>query len=179
MDESNLPNVDVNVDLTEITKEAYNDTLKRPLESGSGILTTTLDFVHNTILYPMQKYNLYAKSKLNNFQKELEQKTSTIPFENLVEPKINILGPTVEGLKYNLDEEYIKDMFTNILLADMDNRKQNNVLPSYIEIVKQLSAEDAKFLKFSKTNQLKNEPIIQLQINTKDGGYYAPSMIFF
>ena len=28
MDESNLPNVDVNVDLTEITKEAYNDTLK-------------------------------------------------------------------------------------------------------------------------------------------------------
>lgn len=179
MDINNLPKIEVKADLTDVAKDTYTDTLKEPLKSGSGIVTTTLDFVHNTLLYPMQKYNLYAKNKLNNYQKELEQKATAIPPENLVEPKVNILGPAVEGLKYNLDEEYIKDMFTNILLADMDNRKQSKVLPSYIEVVKQLSIDDAKFLNFSKVNQLKNEPLMQLQINTTDGGCYIPSNDMF
>lgn len=179
MDNNNFPKVEVTADLTDVTKEAYNDTLKEPLKSSSGIVSTTLDFVHNTIFYPMQKYNLYAENKLNNYQKELEQKATSIPTSNLIEPRINILGPTVEGLKYNLDETHIKEMFTNILLSEMDIRMQSKVLPSYIEIVKQLSTDDAKFLKFSKVNQLKNEPIMQLEIKTSDNGCYYPSNDMF
>ena len=142
----NLPKVEIKADLTNVTEKIYTNTLEEPLKSTSNITTTVLDFFYNTVMYPMQKYNLYAKNKLENYAKDLQNKAKEIPEKNLVNPRVNILGPAMEGLKYNLDEKYIKDMFTNILLSDMDNRKQCKVLPSYIEIIKQLSKEDAEFL---------------------------------
>lgn len=166
---NNLPKIEATADLTNVANEIYKDTLKEPLKSGSGILSTTLNFIHNTIFYPVQKYNLYAESKLSNYQKELEEKAESIPAQNLIEPRVNILGQTVEGLKYNLDETYIKEMFTNILLSEMDNRTQTKVLPSYIEIVKQLSVDDAKFLKSCKTYPFKAAPLLQINIKDSNG----------
>lgn len=145
MDNNNNP-LDAKVDLTEVTNKAYDDTLHKPLKSTSNAISTVIDFFHNTLLYPMQKYNLYASSKLKEYVGSLENKVKEIPSENFIPPRINILGPAIEGLKYNLEEEHIKDMFTKILISDMDKTKRDKVLPAYIEIVKQLSNEDAKLL---------------------------------
>ena len=142
----NEPIIEIKADLTKVAEDTYTDGIKTPLKSASKIPTTVLDFFYNFVMYPMQKYNLYAENKLKRYAEDLQEKAQKIPEINLVNPRVNILGPTMEGLKYNLDEEHIKEMFTNILLSDMDNRKQNRVLPSYIEIVKQLSKEDAEFL---------------------------------
>ena len=174
MEENKLPielKAEVKADLTKTVEKTYDDTLKKPLTSSSKILTTVLDFFHNTILYPLQQYNLYAKNKLENYSIDLENKAKSIPQEYLTNPKVNILGPVFDGLKYNLDEEHIKEMFTNILLSDMDKRTQSKVLPSYIEVVKQLSSEDAQMLKFFKENNIKNEPIMKLKYILKSTGY--------
>lgn len=171
----NIPKVEVKVDLTDVTKEAYSDTMHKPLNSSSSAITTVIDFFHNTVLYPMQKYNLYAHSKLTNYAKELENKAVNIPSENLVSPRVNILGPTIDGLKYNLDEDYIKEMFTNILITDMDITKQDKVLPAYIEIVKQLSKADAEMLKFFKEKNIHYQPIIKLKFNMEKGGFIYAS----
>ena len=163
-DLSNLPKVEIKADLTEVANKAYADTASKPLKSGSSAIATVLDFFHNTVLYPMQKYNLYATDKLQNYANQLQDRAQAIPNEYLTNPRVNILGPTLDGLKYNLDEEHIKEMFTNILLSDMDIRKQNKVLPSYIEVVKQLSQNDASFLIELKHINLKNDfPIIRLR----------------
>lgn len=142
----NLPKVEIKADLTNVTQDVYADTFKEPLKSSSKITTTVLDFFYNTVMFPMQKYNLYAENKLKKYAEDLQNKAQKIPESNIVNPRVNILGPVMEGLKFNLDEDHIKEMFTNILLSDMDNKKQSKVLPSYIEIVKQLSKEDAEFL---------------------------------
>lgn len=169
----------ITVDLTKVAENAYDDTLKKPLQNTSGIVSTVIDFFHNTVLYPMQQYNLYAKNKLEKYAEDLRKKVEDIPSENLVSPRVNILGPTIDGLKYNLDEEYIKDMFTNILTSEMDSRKQSKVLPSYIEIVKQLSKVDAEMLQFFSQNHLKDEPILKLKFKYKNGGFnYISDDIF-
>ena len=143
MCEDNFSKLEVKADITKPIETA----LTEPLNSSSNIITTVLDFFHNTVLYPLQKYNLYTKNKLYNYAKELENRVKQIPEENLIHPRVNILGPAIDGLKYNLDEEYIKEMFTNILVSDMNNKKQSKILPAYIEIIKQISQEDALFLK--------------------------------
>lgn len=173
MEENKLiPKIELTADLSDTLNEVYKDTAQKPLRSGSKAVTTLMDFFNNTILYPMQKYNLYAENKLNNFAKELQEKASNIPNENLVEPKINILGPAIEGLKYNLDEEHIKEMFINILISDMDNRKQNKVHPSFINIVKELNQDDAKILKRIKELNVLEEPIIRFKyVNSKDNSF--------
>ena len=169
-DENELKN-GITADLTKVAENAYDDTLKKPLQNTSGIVSTVIDFFHNTVLYPMQQYNLYAKNKLEKYAEDLKKKVEDIPSENLVSPRVNILGSTIDGLKYNLDEEYIKEMFTNILTSEMDNRKQSKVLPSYIEIVKQLSKADTEMLQFFSQSHLKDEPILKLKIKYKNGGF--------
>ncbi len=178
MKDLNLPKIELKADLTKTVENSYEDTFKNPLKTSSDIVSTVLDFFHNTVLYPLQKYNLYAKDKLQNYASELENRAQSIPKKNLVNPRVNILGPAIEGLKYNLDEEYIKEMFTNILISDMNTEKQSKVLPSYIEIVKQLSRDDALILKFFKENLPLNAPIVNAPIlklkyeNVKDHGFY-------
>lgn len=169
----NLPQVEIKADLTNVTEKIYSNTLEEPLKSTSNITSTVLDFFYNTVMYPMQKYNLYAKNKLKNYAEDLQNKAKEIPEKNLVNPRVNILGPAMEGLKYNLDEKYIKEMFTNILLSDMDNRKQNKVLPSYIEIIKQLSKEDAEFLVLLK-NFDENLCSISLKVKEQNSEGYFP-----
>lgn len=166
---------EINLDLTKTVENVYNDTLKEPLTSSSKAISTVLDFFHNTVMYPMQKYNLYAEGKLQKFAKKIENEVKGIPDENLVYPRVNILGPTIEGLKYNLDEDYIRDYFTNILVADMDDRLQNKVLPSYIEIVKQLSRDDAEMLQFFKEKDINDEPIIKIKYIYDNGGFHYVS----
>ncbi|MDR0645880.1 MAG: DUF4393 domain-containing protein [Elusimicrobiota bacterium] len=90
-----------------------------------------------------------TKEQIDNLKKELEEKIKAIPPQNLVHASTNIWGTTFEALKWNLDEQqkHIKNMFINILTADIDKTKKSKVLPAYIEIVKQLSKDDAEFLK--------------------------------
>ncbi len=180
MEQSNLiSKVEISADLSDTLNEGYKDAIQKPLQSSSKAVTILMDFFNNTILYPMQKYNLYAESKLNNFAYELKNKASKIPNENLIEPQINILGPTIEGLKYNLDEEHIKEMFTNILLSNMDNRKQGKVHPSFIEVVKQLSCEDANDLKFLKEKNKTDLPIMNVKYKLTTSEFIFPTKNIF
>lgn len=140
-------NLNLQLDLTKVANKTYDDLASKTLKSTGNAGSTVVDFLHNFILYPLQKYNIYAEYKLQNYKDELVKKANKIPKESLTLPRVNIFGPTLEGLKYNLDEQYIKDMFTNILISDMDSTKQSKVLPAYIDIVRQLSKDDSSFLK--------------------------------
>ena len=174
-----MPKIEITTNFSDTVNEAYKDVAQKPLQSGSKAVSTLLDFFNNTILYPMQKYNLYAENKLNNFARELQEKALKIPNENLIEPKVNILGPSIEALKYNLDEEHIKEMFTNILISDIDNRKNKKIHPSFIEIVKQLSSEDAKDLKFLKEIGKNDLPIMNIKYNLTTSGFFFPTKNIF
>lgn len=82
---------------------------------------------------------------------ELDERTKAIPEENKKNPRISIVEPIINSLEYNIGEEQIREMFTNLLLSEMDSRKNQNITPAYIYIIQQLSMDDAKFLA-----QLKN-----------------------
>lgn len=169
------------LDLTEVANKTYDDLASKPLKSTGNAGSTIIDFLHNFILYPLQKYNIYATNKLKKYEEEVINRTNKIPKENLTFPRVNIFGPTFDGLKYNLDEQHIKEMFTNVLISEMDNRKQNKVLPAYIEIVKQLNQEDALFLTTLKEKKLVNNiPIIRLKLVKNINstfGYISPYFI--
>lgn len=102
--------------------------------------------------------------KMEKALAEMRQKYEPIPVEYKVEPSPYIALKGVNELNYSLDEEHLKEMFQNLLVSDMDARKKNRVLPSYIEIIKQLSREDAEFLKILKSS------------STYDSGLYLISL---
>ena len=80
-------------------------------------------------------------TNLNQVIDELEEK--------IIEPEelnINIEGNVMDRLKYNLDEDYLVEMYTNILISDMDSRTKNKCHVCFVEILKQLSKNDLEVL---------------------------------
>lgn len=169
----NSINIDIKADLSDSLNNIVKNTLEKPSKSTGDIAETLISFVHNCFLYPLQKYNIYAKSKLKKFELELKNKIVEINPKEMVESSVNIVGPTIEGLKYNLDEEYIKNMFINILISDMTENLKNKVQPCYIEIVKQLSSSDAKLINMLKDNKADSLSLMIIKdFNSENKGYH-------
>lgn len=135
-----------NINLSKSLNEIISNSLNKPSKQVGTSINAILEFFNNTFLYPIRKYNIYAEKKLEEFKEELTLKMKKIPENKITEPSINILGPTLEALKYNLNEEHIKEMFTNLLLADINKDEKHKISPAYIEIIKQLSPVDARII---------------------------------
>lgn len=143
-------NLEKKLDVTnkgmELANKIYDDGLSRPIKTVGNGLDMCLNFVGAIFSPVMYEYIQNAEYKKQEIDKKLSDKYNKIPEANRTEPRMNIMGPAVELLKYNLDENHIKDIFVNIMSNEMNTENQKNVLPSYIEIVKQLSKDDAKML---------------------------------
>lgn len=83
----------------------------------------------------------------SDFGKDMAEKVKDIPEENLVPPKPSIAGPVMQGLGYSLDESDLKDMYLNLLTTAVDGRQTDNAHPSFAEVIRQLSSEEAGLLK--------------------------------
>lgn len=79
------------------------------------------------------------------FLKELDNKVEKIPEEKLQNPPLHIVGPTLDYVfKFYHDEEHLRKMYADLIISSMIIN--NDVHPSYIEIIKQLSPIDANVL---------------------------------
>ncbi|MGN1012254.1 MAG: DUF4393 domain-containing protein [Clostridia bacterium] len=178
VDEINGIKAEINVqaplhaDISESANKALSNALDKPTKSLGNAGGIVLDFFNKTILYPMHKYNIKATHKLKEYAKSLEEKLAEIPTEKLVEPKINVIGPAFEALKYNIDEEILKNMFTNLIVNSKNIDCRGKVLPSYVEIIKQLDSKDAAFLTNFKETDIYSFRCITLKVATEGGNGY-------
>lgn len=106
--------------------------------------------------------------------KKMQAKYNCIPTKYQVEPSSYIALKGANELNYALEEDHLKEMFENLLISDMDFRKKSRVLPAYIEIIKQLSKEDAEFLAILKNKDLISTlPILRITLNTKNSSSFS------
>ncbi|HHT7174555.1 TPA: DUF4393 domain-containing protein [Bacillus cereus] len=97
-----------------------------------------------------EKTQLKRVHALNQFKDELEQAVSSIPEENIIEPPLHIVGPSLEASKYYFENDELRKMFSNLIAASINIDDIDKVHPSFVEIIKQLSPLDAMNLKLFK-----------------------------
>lgn len=149
----------------EIAKEAYSDGLKPTVTGIGAVGGHFMAFFNDVILYPMRKVRIKYFKKLEEFSEELESEISAIPIDFVQDAPLSILGPTLEALKYKVDEVELKDMFKRLLCNSMDSRKSKLVHPSYVRIIENMDVLDARlFSQISKNLSYQNaiKPTIQL-----------------
>lgn len=136
---------------------------------SSGLLKGPIDTVENYWKIFVGHYSeekilkIRAKQEIdvNLYKEELAKNMSKIEPRNFKEPEMNILGPTLEASKYYIEDEKMRSMFSKLLAASMDKSKDDKVHNSFVEIIKQLSPEDAKNLVFLGSKQYL--PIVQIK----------------
>ena len=66
--------------------------------------------------------------------------------ENIITPKPNVAGPALESLRYTGHESSLSDMYANLLAAAMDKSTANGAHPAFVEIIRQLTPDEAKLI---------------------------------
>lgn len=129
-----------------VPDKVYDDALSPAMKEVGGIFSALAGFFNNVVAAPLHRLNAKHKIKTQKFINNLYQEYLQIPEENRQEPPVNIVGPTLEALKYNIDEDTLSELFANLLLAAMDNKIANKCHPAYVKILAQMDSTDALVL---------------------------------
>lgn len=130
----------------------------------------TLSNIFYTIFYPIN-YNvdkLRKKTEINlkKYEEDIKSEINKIPEEKLTEPKISIVGPSLEASKYYIDNSEIRKMFAKLISSSMNVDTYDIVHPSFVEIIKQLSPLDAS--NFKSISLPNSQPIAKYRVLQKD-----------
>ncbi|WP_127159674.1 DUF4393 domain-containing protein [Xanthomonas arboricola] len=136
--------------LGEVIKLAGNDANVKKAGGELGKTALTITRTVNNALLPLAAVNFaFEKARkyfAERFDQDLQEKAANIPSEALIEPKASVAGPALQGLAFAHEEEGLKNLFLELLAGAMDKRKADLVHPAFVEIVKQLEAEEARHL---------------------------------
>lgn len=97
----------------------------------------------------------------------LEEKLKDIPRENIIPPDPTVAGPALEALRYTGHKEELREMFSNLLATAMNIDVASNAHPSFVEIIKQISPDEAKIIKYLGHNNYL--PLINLHRTVPNG----------
>lgn len=135
----------------EIIKAAGDSPQAKEAAGNLGQTAVILTKTINNALLPLAAINFAfdkARAYFNGrFQQDLSEKAAKIPQESIVEPKASIAGPTLQGLAFTHEEKSLREMYLSLLATAMDRRVADTAHPAFVEIVKQLDAEDADLIR--------------------------------
>lgn len=66
--------------------------------------------------------------------------------ERLVPPSPTVAVPALEAMRYAVEEPSLRDMYVKLLETAMDSDTSEDAHPAYVEIIKQLTPDEARIL---------------------------------
>lgn len=125
----------------------YQDAVQ-PAAKELGKSLETVARAVNVALLPL-KGIVWSFEKIEKlFIPKVEERLKDVPPEDIITPKANVAGPALEALRYTGDEESLSDMYANLIATAMDKRIASGAHPAFVEIIKQLTPDEAKLLAF-------------------------------
>lgn len=100
----------------------------------------------------------------------MKAKIEAIPPEDRQEPPPLIAGPILEAAKFTGNDPALAEMFAELLAGAMNKKCSDLVHPSYVEIIKNLTSDEAKLFKFMGDND-GGYAVIDVQAHDKKGNF--------
>jgi hypothetical protein len=88
----------------------------------------------------------YLGALRDRYRNFLDKSVRRVPPERQISPPPQILGPVLEGIKYEPEGTPIDEMFSQLLSRSMDKDGIAHAHPAYPLIINQLSSDEAKLL---------------------------------
>ncbi len=130
----------------------YQD-LAQPAVKQVGKALETVGKAINVALAPVGAL-VWGYEKCQDFiSTKVADRLKDVPPEDIITPKPNVAGPAIEALRYTGHEETLSDMYANLLAASMDKNTASGAHPAFVEIIKQLTPDEAKIVALFKPNR--------------------------
>lgn len=161
-------------ELTKATVEntvgaVYNDIVS-PSAKPIGTVVSLLPRTIRLFFSRWEKWVVNAEKSFELTAEAIQEKVAQIPEEKLSEPEPAIAVPALQQLSYCYDSQELREMYANLLVSSMNVDTKYEVHPAYVDIIKQLTPDEAKLLK--RIFQIKDDcPLISVRRCNADNSY--------
>jgi len=133
----------------DTVKKIYDDGLSGSVQEAGKMLT---DFMKTARLFtaPFQ----LAASVQDRLSKYFEKVRNSVLEENQMEAPASLSGPIIERLKFLEENNYLTDLYLNLLTRAIDKERINEAHPAFFHIIDQLSPDEAMLLFILNQNQI-------------------------
>lgn len=134
--------------VSQIGNKTYDDALRPVLQSVGGTLGNIVDFL-GVATIPLKFWSEKVRLNFALRLKQYKEKLESVPEEKRCEvlPEIGI--PALQALPYTTNDD-VADLFTNLLKNASNIDMVQYAHPSFTEIIKRLSPDEARIVKFLK-----------------------------
>jgi hypothetical protein len=146
----------------------YDDAIQPAAkEIGKSLATVTKTI--NIALAPISAL-VWGYEKIREFvQNRVSEKLKEVPEERIITPDPAVVGPALEALKYTGSNETLSELYANLIANSMDKETVKKAHPGFVEIIKNMTADEGLILKVFIPNVYK--PIMDIKLKLKkDGG---------
>lgn len=181
MEENNHSESNVNSTINAVAglvKEIpiYQDTVQ-PAAKEVGKSLHTVAKTINIALAPI-KALVWGYDKIEAYiSKRVSEKLESIPEEDIISPDPKIAVPAIEALRYTGHDENLRELYANLIANSMDKNTIRNAHPGFVEILKNLSSDEAVLLTAFINNDM--HPLIDIQRELEDNQGYVPYLNHF
>lgn len=134
-------------EVPECLNTAVENITDAPTKAVGTTLADVWYLVFGGISHAAEKKRLRYSHQLDKYRKELDQAIDSIPEEKRIEPDIQVTAQALENSKYCIESDELRGMFVNLIAKSMNADYKTTVHPSFAEIIKQMSPDDARVLK--------------------------------
>jgi hypothetical protein len=137
----------------------YNDAIQ-PAAKQIGEVFETLAKTIKVAILPL-KAIAWGYDRIGDFlQQKLTQKLANVPLDRIKTPSFIVAGPIIEGLQFTSEEETLRELYANLLVTSMDSKTAHNAHPGFVQIIKNMSPDEARIIKFLAA--MESQPLIDI-----------------
>ena len=164
--------------MDEITKEIIKQADGVALEAYKDIVQTSakpigsiLSFLPRTVrllLGKWEKWIVNGEEGLMLTSAAIEDKVKKLSPDKIVEPEPYVVIPAIQQLCYCQNNEVLRNLYANLLVSSMNADKKWDVHPAFVDIIKQLSPDEAKIINYVENAKNRFMPLIDVKGLDKD-----------
>ena len=137
----------INETIGKVAVEIYTDVAK-PSARQVGV---ALETIFKVGLSPVAMLDWGFEHSKDWLKEKIETRLNSTPLEFRCSPPNNIAVSAITSISMSSDSPELRDLYAELLLKAMDSRSQSMVHPSYINLIGQLSPQEALvFISFNK-----------------------------
>jgi hypothetical protein len=125
----------------------YDDAIQ-PAAKEIGKSLATVAKTINIALAPVSAL-VWGFEKIQDFVlNRVSEKLKDRPEEKIITPDPSIVGPSLEALRYTGNDLNLRELYASLIATSMDADKVQSAHPGFVEIIKNLSSDEALLMRF-------------------------------
>lgn len=145
-------------------------TVLQPTVQGVGKVISRIPRAINAAFSALDKWILNKEYNVNETKQLLAQKLEKVDPKKIITPEIYVAVPAIQAISYSMNSEELRNLYANLLAKAMNSDTKDLVHPSFVEIIKQMSPNDAVI--FRKLMKRRANPIVDLVLETRENGSF-------